>query len=189
MIRIITAINEHPRLGRWSEWATTLPLVGRIWSGVMENPKELERFVKFGIVGIIGMVVDFTVLNIMKLLLESVGLGEGWATPFGPHEIQLVAANTVSFTAAVLSNFTWNRLWTFPESRERPIGTQLLQYTVVNVAGWIINTVLLVVLDQMVFQHVVSERLSYNLAKAIAIGVVLFWNFGINRIWTYKGIE
>jgi putative flippase GtrA len=189
LIRIITAISEHPRFGRWSDWAATLPLVGRLWTGLMENPKEFERFIKFAIVGIIGMVVDFTVLNITKLLLESIGLGAGWSTPFGPHEIQLVVANTVSFTAAVLSNFTWNRLWTFPESRERPIATQLLQYTVVNVAGWIINTVLLVVLDQMVFQHVVSERLSYNLAKAIAIGVVLFWNFGINRIWTYKGIE
>ena len=48
---------------------------------------------------------------------------------------------------------------------------------------------LLVVLDQYVFQNFVSERLSYNLAKACAIGVVLFWNFGINRIWTYRGIE
>jgi putative flippase GtrA len=40
-----------------------------------------------------------------------------------------------------------------------------------------------------VFQHFVSPRLSYNLAKAFAIGVVLFWNFGINRIWTYRGIK
>ncbi len=189
MIRIITAISAHPRLSRWSEWAARLPLVGGIWTRVLENPKEVERFIKFAIVGIIGMVVDFTVLNIMKLVFESAGLGEGWNAPLKPHEIQLVAANTISFSAAVLSNFTWNRLWTFPESRERPLGTQLLQYTIVNVAGWIINTVLLVVLDQNVFQHFVGERLSYNLAKAVAIGVVLFWNFGINRVWTYKGIK
>ena len=189
MIRIITVINDHPRLSRWSEWVAGLPVIGRIWAGVLENPRELERFIKFAIVGVIGMVVDFTVLNIMKTLLESVGLGEGWNIPLDPHEIQLIAANTVSFTVAVLSNFTWNRLWTFPESRDRSLGTQLLQYSIVNVAGWIINTVLLVVLDQMVFQNLVGERLSYNLAKAIATGVVLFWNFGINRIWTYKGID
>ena len=23
---------------------------------------------------------------------------------------------------------------------------------------------------------------------AIAIGVVLFWNFGVNRLWTYRGL-
>ena len=185
MLRIVTAIETS----RWSNWLGRVPLFGQLWTKLLANPKELERFLKFAIVGVIGMVVDFAVLNVMKLLFEGVGLGEGWNVPLKPHEVQLVVANTISFSAAVLSNFTWNRLWTFPESRERPLGSQLAQYTIVNVAGWAINTVLLVVMDQYVFQHFVSERLSYNLAKAIAIGVVLFWNFGINRIWTYKGIE
>jgi len=101
----------------------------------------------------------------------------------------LIAANTVSFRVAVLSNFTWNRLWTFPESRERPIGSQLAQFSVINVLGLVINTVILVTLDQYVFQSFFGERLSYNLAKAFAIGVVLFWNFGMNRIFTYRGID
>ena len=105
------------------------------------------------------------------------------------HQIQLVAANAISFSTAVLSNFTWNRLWTFPESRERPLGSQLVQFAIVNILGLGINTLVLLVMDQYVFQHFVSERLSYNLAKALAIGIVLIWNFGVNRIWTYRGIE
>ena len=44
-------------------------------------------------------------------------------------------------------------------------------------------------MDTYVFSLFFSDRMSYNLAKAFAIGVVLFWNFGVNRIWTYKGIE
>ena len=48
---------------------------------------------------------------------------------------------------------------------------------------------MLLVLDQYIFQNFLSERLSYNVAKAFAIGVVLFWNFGVNRVWTYRGIE
>ena len=100
-----------------------------------------------------------------------------------------MVAATISFTAAVLSNFTWNRLWTFPESRERPLGSQLVQFAIVNVLGLVINNVLLVTTDQYIFRHLVSTRLSYNLAKAFAIGVVLFWNFGVNRVWTYRGIE
>ena len=101
----------------------------------------------------------------------------------------MALANAISFSAAVLSNFTWNRLWTFPESRERPIGGQLAQFAVINVLGLVINTAILLMLDQYVFQHFFSVRLSYNLAKAFAIGVVLFWNYGMNRIWTYRGIE
>lgn len=189
MIRFVTAIESHPRLSRWSAWVAGLPLVGRIWRKLLENPKELERFIKWVIVGTIGAVVDFVVLNIMKRVFEGVGLGVGWSIVAEPHQIQLAAANAISFSAAVVSNFTWNRLWTFPESRERPLGSQLLQFTIVNVLGLGINTIVLLVMDQYVFQHFVSVRLSYNLAKAFAIVVVLFWNFGINRIWTYRGIE
>ena len=185
ILRIVTIIESS----RWSVRIGRLPLVGPLWTKLLSNPKELERFLKFAIVGAVGAVVDFTVLNIMKMIFESLGLGVGWDVPWPPHQIQLVAANVISFSTAVLSNFTWNRLWTFPESRERPFGSQLAQFAIVNVLGLVINTVILVVMDRFVFQHFVSERLSYNLAKAFAIGVVLFWNFGVNRIWTYKGIE
>jgi putative flippase GtrA len=184
-----TRIETNRRLARWSSKLAVLPLVGGVSVRLLENPRELERFVKFAIVGAIGAVVDFAVLNIMKRLFEAVGLGVGWDIGLAPHQIQLVAANTISFSVAVLSNFTWNRLWTFPESRERPIGSQLAQFSVINVLGLVINTVILVTLDQYVFQNFFSERLSYNLAKAFAIGVVLFWNFGMNRIFTYRGIE
>ena len=166
-----------------------MPVIGRYWGDLLSKPKRIERFVKFAIVGAVGAVVDFVLLNIMKIVFESVGLGVGWTVSMETHQIQLVAANAISFSAAVLSNFTWNRLWTFPESRERPLLSQLLQFTVVNVLGLVINTVILVVMDRYVFQLFFSERLSYNLAKALAIGVVLFWNFGINLIWTYRGID
>jgi len=186
---ILTKIESHPRLSRWSGCLSHVPIVGRLWRMLCRNPKELERFIKFAIVGVIGAVVDFTVLNIMKVVFENIGLGVGWGANVNPHSVQLVAANAISFSAAVLSNFTWNRLWTFPESRQRPLGSQLGQFAVVNVLGLGINTVLLLVMDQYVFQHFVGPRLSYNLAKAVAIGVVLFWNFGVNRIWTYRGIK
>jgi len=176
-------------LNRISTWLARLPLVGGAWTRLVNNPKELERFIKFAIVGISGGFVDFTILNIMSLIFEGAGLGVGWGGPLNPHQIQSIAANAISFSAAVVSNFTWNRLWTFPESRGRPLGGQLARYAVVNVLGLGINTVLLVVMDRYVFQNFFSVRLSMNLAKAFAIGVVLFWNFGVNRIWTYKGIK
>jgi putative flippase GtrA len=135
------------------------------------NHTEMVRFAKFGIVGAIGAVVDFSVLN---LGIQVFGLAK-WL------------ANTFSFSAAVLSNFTWNRLWTYPESREDPLGPQLLQFTLVNVVGYVINQAIFLSLDRYLF--VGWGAWGYNLAKAIAIGVVLFWNFGINRIWTYRNIR
>ena len=135
------------------------------------NRRELVRFVKFGLVGTLGAVVDFTVLN----LAYRVG------------GLPLVAANSLSFTLAVISNFTWNRLWTFPESRSRPIRSQLPQFALVNVVGLIINNLILVGLHGLL-RDVIGDPWDYNLAKAVAIVIVLFWNFGANRLWTYRGL-
>jgi putative flippase GtrA len=189
LIRVITAFTGHPMFVRFSNWMARLPLVGSLWDSLVRNPKRIERFVKFAIVGTIGAIVDFSIFNLMKLLFEAVGFAEGWSVSASTRQIQLAAANTISFSAAVLSNFTWNRLWTFPESRERPLGTQLVQFTIVNITGLLINTLILVGLDQYLLQDIFPARVSYNIAKAIAICVVLFWNFGMNLIWTYRGIE
>lgn len=135
------------------------------------NYKELVRFVKFALVGTLGTVVDFSILNLMHKVFT-------WS---------LLASNSLSFTCAMLSNFTWNRLWTFPESRERSIRTQLPQFALVNLIGLGINNLVLVNLAAL-FSHFIPDPFDYNLAKAIAIIIVLFWNFGINRIWTYRGI-
>ncbi|GAB4506250.1 MAG: hypothetical protein Kow00123_03880 [Anaerolineales bacterium] len=136
------------------------------------NRKEFVRFIKFAIVGTSGAVVDFGVLNLLHLVF---GFSKFWA-------------NTCSFTLAVINNFTWNRLWTFPESRERPLRSQLAQFALVNVAGLAINQVVFLSLDRYVFGPWLGP-LGYNVAKAIAIIVVLFWNFGVNRVWTYRGIK
>ena len=164
-------------------------MIANIMTLARDKRKELTRFCKFAIVGAIGTVVDFGVLN---LLIQLAGLNKFWA-------------NTCSFTAAVVSNFTWNRLWTFPESREQPLFLQMGQFALVNVAGLAINQTIFLGLDKLVLGKagtlatpmagladvigMAHFTLAYNLAKAMAIIVVLFWNFGINRIWTYKGIE
>ncbi len=139
---------------------------------VSTNQAELSRFGKFAAVGALGAVVDFGVLNIMIL-------GFGWTDFF---------ANLVSVSCAIVSNFTWNRLWTFPESRERPLHTQFGQFALVNLVGLAINQFVFLSANAFVFSRFVGSPLNYNLAKATAIVVVLFWNFGANRLWTYRGI-
>ncbi|NLV75024.1 MAG: GtrA family protein [Chloroflexi bacterium] len=132
--------------------------------------RELVRFGKFLVVGAIGAVVDFSVLN---LGIQVFHLAK-WL------------ANTFSFSAAVFSNFTWNRLWTYPESRSLPYFPQLGQFLLVNLAGYGINQVVFLSLDRWVFSS--WGTWGYNISKAIAIGVVLFWNFFVNRVWTYRKV-
>ena len=99
----------------------------------------------------------------------------------------LLVANTISVSAAILSNFTWNRLWTFPGSRTRKKRKQLPQFALVNFIGLIINNIIVVGVDALLINYI-GEPWSYNIAKAVAIVIVLFWNFGVNRLWTYRGL-
>jgi putative flippase GtrA len=159
-----STISEENKVHRLSFPATILTLY-------TDNRKEFMRFVKFAIVGAIGAVIDFAVLNLMHGAF-------GWP---------LLGANTLSVSVAILSNFTWNRLWTYPESRSRRKREQLPQFALINLIGLGINNLIVVGLTA-VFTNYIPDPWDYNLAKAIAIGVVLFWNFGANRLWTYRGL-
>ncbi len=159
----------------------------RLLSAARANRKEIRRFLKFSVVGTIGALVDFGTLYLLHAVLG----------------LPIVLSNTCSFAAAVLSNFIWNRYWTYPDSRSKPIRTQLLQFFVVNVVGWGINTGILLLLRfpcvsligglshglSLTLEAELAYKLGYNLAKAIATVVVLFWNFFVNRIWTYSDVD
>lgn len=136
--------------------------MGRITEAVLSHPRFVRQFVKFAIVGTIGTVVDISILVFLK---EVVGLS-------------VYVANTFSFTAAVINNYTWNTLWTFAD-QEREHRRQLIQFFIVSVVGLGLSQLLLYFFHDVLNQH-------YLVAKCLAILIVLFWNFTANRFWTFK---
>ena len=146
---------------------------------------EVRRFIKFFIVGGFGAVVDFTVLNVLVLIFrQPITYPNVFADP-------KFYANIVSVSCAIISNFTWNRLWTFPESREHAVHHQFLKFASVNLIGLAINQVVFLAAAHFIFDPLLPTHptISLNFSKACAIGVVLFWNFGMNRLWTYRHIK
>ncbi len=141
------------------------------------NPKEAERFIKFAIVGTIGFVVDFGTLIILKEVFN----------------FPTLVANTISFSAAVISNFTFNRYWTYPDSRSKNLWVQMSQFFAVNIVGLLINNSILFFMEGvfngwLTLVPVLADR-GYIFAKMVATIVVLFWNFFVNRYWTYSDVE
>lgn len=149
------------------------------------RPKEFNRFIKFAMVGAFGAVIDFGLLNLALYVIRNI-LHWDLLAQFNING-NLLIANTLSVSVAMLSNFIWNRYWTFPESRSRKKRIQLLQFALVNLIGLVINNLIVIGVDYLLFPYV-GEPWSYNIAKAFAIGIVLFWNFGVNRLWTYRGL-
>lgn len=154
-------------------------LIANVRQMARSNRKEVKRFVKFALVGAAGSVTDFTILNVMVQIAGA----------------SLAVANTCSFIAAVMQNFTLNRFWTFPESRDRHASGQLAQFAMVSIIGLGINQLVFLTLHHLwegfwmaQFGNETGFIISYNVAKLFAIGVVLFWNFTANRLWTYRGL-
>jgi putative flippase GtrA len=148
----------------------------------IRNPQERKRFYRFLVVGSIGAVIDFGVMNLLTRIFY----------------ISLVLAGTISFIIAILSNFTWNRYWTYPDSRSKSILGQLLEFSIVNIAGIIIRIPILYFLEPPIYQLISSLPItltfvdtnfySNNITLAIAVTIVLFWNFFVNRFWTYSDV-
>jgi putative flippase GtrA len=142
---------------------------------------EKKRFIKFAVVGVSGTVVDFGIFNLLSSLL-------GFPT---------LPSSVVSFLVAVFNNFYWNRQWTYPESKERPFGEQFGKFGIVSLAGLIIRTIIFAKIENPLIQisqgfstkiGITAEIIGHNLTLAIVIIIVLFWNYFINKFWTYKGI-
>lgn len=150
---------------------------------LLTNRREQQRFLRFAVVGVIGAAVDFGSANLL------IGL---WHTP-------LVLAGTISFLLAILSNFTWNRFWTYPDSRSKPLAQQLVQFLIVSVIGLSIRTPILKVGEPLLENLAIRLRWGFppylpyktvgdNLTIAIAVVIVMFWNFFVNRYWTYNDV-
>ncbi len=170
------------------------------------NPKEAERFFKFMVVGAIGFVVDFGLFNLLiepfhQLLsvgaplfnmLVGRGLDPSFVVTLAP-----TFAGTISFIAAIISNFLWNRYWTYPDSRSKSTRRQFVMFLLVSLAGILIRVPIITFLHEPLtnlFSLVpilvpYAVRLGENAALAISVIIVLFWNFFANRYWTYSDVE
>ena len=152
-------------------------------TAILTNQRERTRFLRFLVVGIIGAFVDFGIENTLHRL-------------FG---VPYVWAGTISFICAILSNFFWNRYWTYPDSRSKPIFRQLLQFVLVNITGLVIRIPILYFLEPVItdllyvlplpYKYLSPDAIGENVTLAIAVGIVLFWNFFVNRYWTYSDVS
>lgn len=149
---------------------------------IITNPQERMRFIRFAVVGTVGAMVDFGTFNVLTSLVK----------------VPAVWSSVVSFTLAVISNFIWNRYWTYPDSRSKSLPHQVTQFLVVSIIGLGIRTPSFAFLEP----HFVGAFstlsqsfglppafVGHNLALAVVIVVIMFWNFFANRYWTYADID
>jgi putative flippase GtrA len=120
------------------------------------------RFVRFGIVGVGGMVVDFGVTWLCKEKLR-------W---------NKYISNSLGFILAATNNFIWNRLWTF-ESQNDAVIREYTSFVLIALVGLGLNNLIIYLLHERLHIH-------FYLSKLIAIGCVTIWNFTMNYVFTFR---
>ncbi len=121
----------------------------------------ISKFIKFGVVGCFGMIIDFGTTYLCKEIFK----------------LNKYVSNGIGFIIAATSNYFLNRIWTF-ESHKEDIGVQYIQFMIVSTIGLGINSTVL---------YVLTDKLKWNfyLSKLIAIGITTIWNFFANMLFTF----
>lgn len=145
--------------------------IGRLASALWT--KMLGYVVKFGIVGLFGMVIDVGIFNLLRLGIA--GEGHFFSGPIG--------AKIISVSVAIVFNWVGNRYWTFREQRRKNFVMEFFEYVVVSIGGLLIGLLCLWVSHYLLgFNNVVADNISGNVVGLI-LGTI--FRFALYRYWVY----
>lgn len=145
----------------------------------MVNPKTKEliiQFSKFVLVGVVNTGIDFIILN---LLIRITGITTG---------IGIVVLNSISFTAAVVNSYFMNKYWTFGIKGETTKTVEASKFLLVSLIGLGINNGIVYGITDFIsplFSQI-GPVFWVNIAKIVATGVALIWNFIGYKVFVFK---
>lgn len=130
----------------------------------------IKQIVKFSIVGIVNTAIDFGILNFLIQVFS-------W---------NVLPANTVSFSLAVINSYFLNKCWTFRDRRSINL-KQFSSFILVSLIGLGLSNIL--IYYGMWFFNAYDFNISftwqYNISKAVSAIIVLAWNFLASKFWVF----
>lgn len=124
----------------------------------------MRQFVKFAIVGASGMVVNFLVAHALQRTTSL-----SWFADFA-----------IGFMLGGISNYIFNRLWTFG-SRRNPF-VEGLQFLTVSAIALVVGKIVFVIADHEHFTH-------FTVTWFVATLSGTFVNFFMNKYWTFRHLN
>lgn len=122
----------------------------------------VKELVSFGIIGSIGMVIDF---GLTFLLREKARMNE-------------YAANAIGFLLAVTNNYFFNKFFTFHDFTPLSL-KQFSMFLLISIIGLSLNSLFLFLLQRLF-------KIKFYWAKLFATGLVFMWNFIVNSFITFS---
>jgi putative flippase GtrA len=138
--------------------------------------KFLRYALKFGVVGLLGYVVDLSIFNVLRLgAAEDASQVLWYNAPLG--------AKFISVSVATLVTWFGNRYWTFREHRRQNFLLELLEFATIAAIGLGISLACLWVSHYVLgYTSLLADNISANV---IGLVIATAFRFIAYRYWVY----
>ncbi|MER3387455.1 MAG: GtrA family protein [Microcella pacifica] len=136
-------------------------------------PILVGQLARFGAVGIVGLIVDIALFNLLRLTVLSPEL-----IAEGP-----VIAKVISTSVAIAVNWIGSRYWSFRLERRRPAMRESFEFALVSVGGLLIAVGCLVVSRYVLgYTSLLADNIASNVI-GLALGSA--FRFVLYRTWVF----
>ncbi|WP_051072426.1 GtrA family protein [Corynebacterium caspium] len=160
----------------------------------------LGQFLRFGMVGGSGVVVNLVVAATAKKL-------SGWAWGINEHDavVNLLGSQfhirwyhvfvTIAFLVANTWNYQLNRSWTFKDPHNRSWWQGFFPFLITGMGALVVSQIVMtllmnvespVALPRDIFDDSTGFRTVFYWASALSIVVSMPVNFVVNKLWTFR---
>lgn len=116
--------------------------------------ETFQKFIKFGIIGVIATIIDYVVMVICK---EKIGMTVLWSSFMG-------------FCISLIFNYILNMKYVFSKKEGVKERYVIAIFLITSLIGLGINQLIIYIFSYL-------NNVHYLISKLIATGVVLIWNF------------
>lgn len=136
--------------------------------------KIFQQFAKYGLIGVLNTLLDFAVLNLLSYTFHVYS------------GTSLILINVFSFLAANINSYFWNKYWTF-QSQNKKVAGELLKFFTVSIIGFLLNSAILWFFTTVMEPALgLSPQIWENVAKLVATGAYIIWNFIGYKLIVFK---
>lgn len=124
--------------------------------------KLFEQIIKFGIVGFIAFLIDYSILYIL--------------TEF--FNFYYLLSATISFIVSLIFNYIVSIKWVFDANKKQTL-KEVVIFVILSVIGLLINHIVMFIMVDKI-------HIYYMITKIFATIIVMIWNFITRKIFIEK---
>ncbi len=119
------------------------------------NKKNIIKFVKFMLIGILGSIIDYSIMIALKEVLL----------------IPVLIASGIAFTLTLIYTYYMDMKFVFTDLKEEITKKRIVMiFVITSILGLLFNQLIMYVLVKKIF-------LNYLISKLISVSIVGIWNF------------